>query len=404
MLMNGLRKFGLAVALLIYFPLLLTFANVFSFNRTIARPEVVKQNLKQAGVYGALSKFILEQTQKNPEVTGSPIITKSVEQVVTPEGVQSVAEPTIDNIYAWLNDPQGKAPLAVAIEPLKKKLIETVNENLKQQLSGLPACTKASPARTSDPLTINCIPPGTSVESLLAQVQQQLASQNVLPQSDTVNLNGDTPENPVSPEIAQPDATAQPVNNKPASPVDTQSLQLLAKIYRITKASEPYLIGLVVLATIGIIALSRPFTQGVKRLGKLIIPAGLILFFTAWVTNIFATKYFGVEPGTAPTIATAFEEALKLTALQMIRIARTFSIVYLASGFALLFGGIIASKVFDKKKPANPDQIEKDNMLPDDDKKLEDKPDEKAKPVEPPKEEKVAEPTEDPSETKIDVK
>jgi hypothetical protein len=88
--------------------------------------------------------------------------------------------------------------------------------------------------------------------------------------------------------------------------------------------------------------------------------------------QFFLERYVGLAPGAKPTIASTFEEALKLTGKQMFDIIVKFSIGYLVLGVVLIIMGMVVGRSTKKEHPESKEHIEQDNLLPpeEDTKKL----------------------------------
>lgn len=391
--MQFLRKFALGLALFLITPLLLILPVFVSLNATIIQPTFVKQTLVKADLYMALSSFITEQASKSTDVASNPIVKTSLEQVVTPTALQQIVEPAIDSTYKWLNNPDSKFDLSVSLEPLKKAFNQALEQNLQTKLTSLPTC-KSSTITSADPYNLDCIPKGSDVQQLLKQAQSN--NQNIFGDQQSIPLS-ESQEAPKTPE-----APAQPSIKEQSPKFNNNQLKLYAKVYHWVKVGTPVVIGLTVLSALAIMLLSAPKYKGVRRMGVFLLTCGLLLLITTVITN-FGLHTFLPVPATEGTLGTAGIKVADAIAKQVTSINRTFTFIYIGSGIVLIITGIVLGKIFKgKQPPAEP--IEKENMLPDDDKALEDKkpepkPEAKEKPAEP-----IQEPAKEPEAPKEEKK
>jgi hypothetical protein len=384
--MQFLRKLGLGLALALYMPLLLLLPTMVSLNATIVKPTFVKETLVKAQFYEGLNSFIVEQVSKNPDMAGNALLITSIQQAASPAELQKIIEPPVDGIYKWLDNPEEKFDVKVSFEPLKQNFIRIMEQNLQTKLTTLPRCPTRSVPST-DPFEMTCLPQGVSVQQVLDQAKAE-AEQNkeILGEEQGISLGEPAP-------APQAEGTTQPTNKKETPQFDTNQLKFYAKLYKWVKVGTPWIIGLTVLATLGIALLSKPRYKGLRRLGVLLIISGVILLATSLVTA-FALRTFLPTPATGGSLTAAGSKVADIISKRVLSISQIFTMVYAGVGIVSIIASIIIGKVAKGKHPSSP--IEQENMLPKDDSlankpepKIEDKASETKVEKDTPKEKKI---------------
>lgn len=339
--MQFLRKLALTLALLLYAPLLLILPTVISLNATLNKPTFIKEKVAEAKLYPALSTYILEQINKSTEASASPLIGQTATEVFTPTALQEVFEPVVDSIYTWLDNPQEKFDISINTKSLQDSFKAKLDQNLGTQLATLPPCSRSLQPTSTDPYQLNCIPAGVSIESIRTEAQAQINQNRDLAEQETISLT--EPEQPTPVESQSPDAAPVETKKTEAPQLNIDQFKMLAKIYRITKASTPWIIGLLVITTAVILALSSSWIQGVKRTGIfLAVNGGLLLISSVGTSFLFRTLL--PVPATDESIGAAGREIADLLTRHMLATTRNFAIAYLVIGIIAIISAIVLKK------------------------------------------------------------
>lgn len=341
--MQFLRKLALTLALLLYAPLLLILPTVISLNATLNKPTFIKEKVAEAKLYPALSTYILEQINKSTEASASPLIGQTASEVFTPTALQEVFEPVVDSIYTWLDNPQEKFDISINTKSLQDSFKAKLDQNLGTQLATLPPCSRSLQPTSTDPYQLNCIPAGVSIESIRTEAQAQINQNRDLAEQETISLTEDSTAAPAPEAPQSPDAAPVVSEQTKAPQLNVDQFKMLAKLYRITKASTPWIIGLLVITTAAILALSSSWIQGVKRTGIfLAVNGGLLLISSVGTSFLFRTLL--PVPATDESIGAAGREIADLLTRHMLATTRNFAIAYLVIGIIAIISAIVLKK------------------------------------------------------------
>lgn len=396
--MHFLRKLGLGIALLFYTPLLLLLPTLVSLNATVIKPSFVKETLVKAEFYQGLSSYFIEQASKNESTAGNSLVISSLQQTATPDAIQKVIEPTVDNTYKWLDNPDGNFDVSVSLKPIQDSFLKALEQNFGQKLSTLPKCTSKTATVPADTTQITCIPQGTSAQQILDQAKTEFSqNKDLLGEQENIAL-GETTSDPAA-QQTDPTTDDSPQKKKETPKLDTSQLQTYAKLYHWIKVGTPIALGLTLLATLAIALLSRPRLKGVRRIGIFMVTNGVILIATSFVMA-YMLKTFLPVPAAGESLAVSGSKAADIISDKVLSINRLFSYIYLIGGVVTIITSLILQKVL--KKNAQPSHIEREDMLPEDT-DLDEKP-APDKPAEPEESVSEAAPVEKPIEKKIAIK
>lgn len=362
----GMRKFIVVIIGILYLPLLLLVPNVIALNHTVGSQTFVQQTVQEAGLYSAAANQVIGEVSKSSDISTSPLAQEALKRTLTGEALQKLAEPFINQVYQQLNQAKPTVTAQVSLQALQAEFTKQFEQLARERLATLPSCGRSAP-RNIDPLTVSCLPAGANIESLITQaklpIEQQ--AQQALPADKTISLDKEQP-------------AAGDTSNSPDGQQIRQNLEHVGRIYRITKASEPFLIGAAILFTAGLLALSRPWTKGFKRVGILSLIAAGCLFITTIAMStlnvLLAGTFIVTAPDAAPArgteLAKAVERAVELLINQASSIQRLFCIIYVSLGLAAIITYLFVRKkgAVEPKKPVQ--HIEEDNLLADDNKDL----------------------------------
>lgn len=272
MLMQGLKKFGLVVAVALFGPLFLLSIFSLAFNRTLGDRDYIKQTIVEAGFYTAIGDTIKTEAVGGSDST-DPLITAALQAAVSGDNLQNTLEPLVDGTYSWLSGDTQQPQFNLAVEPLKADFQETLTASLTARAASLPACTTAAPAG-EDIFTYSCIPPGTDVNAVINDAVTKI-SNNASVFSDEVVADGS-----VSTQEAQELGINDPTQNLPSE---------LPKLYQFLNDGLWFFVAGTLLAGLGTVLLSLTWLHGLRKLGVLLVINGvgvLVLgLILSWVVS-----------------------------------------------------------------------------------------------------------------------
>lgn len=332
--MNGLKKFGLGVAVVLFGPLFLASIFSYTFNQTLGDQEYTKATIDEAGFYSAVGETIV--TQAGGETGGEPLITAALTAAVSGDRIQGTLEPLIDGTYGWLSGDAQQPSFSLQIEPIKANFEQSLTSALQTRAASLPACTSAIPASGEDIFTYSCIPPGTDVNAVIADAVSKVSG-NASVFSDEVVSDGT-----VSTEEAQSLGINDPTQNLPDA---------LPKTYQFFTKGLPFFIGGTLLTGVGILLLSRTWLHGIRKLGVLLLINGMgILVLGLALQYVVGSLVPTTSVEATESTVNALEQASKVILSDNAGMLKVIGILSTVLGVV----GIISSTVLLRKAPRTP--------------------------------------------------
>jgi lysophospholipase L1-like esterase len=358
--MNRARK--VFVYLLSFFLLatLLGTAVSTSTNNTLGKPKKVEAYLAQSKLYDHFIAYTADQAKKtngDTDQSGSVSLSDAAVQAAaqssfTPQVIEKNVNTFIDSNYAWLEGKTATPEFKIDLSEQKLTFAQKVGQYVTTYTAGLPACANDQLAaqQSQDPLAATCRPANVTPEAAGAQVTQRLST------------TGDFLSNPVvTPNSINPEASQQ---SKPYY----QKLSHLPKAYQLSQKLPYIFAGLSLLAALGIIFISLERRKGVRKVGIVLLIAGISLVavkFTADMAfrraedRVFNTASVGQLQQSLTDFAHRIEASV-------VRIDLWFGIGFLLLA-AIIFIVLTATRNKDGKG-ASPDTPAKEEAEPDDDK------------------------------------
>jgi hypothetical protein len=252
----------------------------FSASRALAKPNV-QATLKQSKIYDNFGVYVTEQAQKSlakqqPVAGEIPFDSSSLKQAAKtafpPQLLEQSVNTFLDANYAWLEGKVDQPKFLIDLSAAKQSFAEQVGQYAKERLAGLQICNPAQLAQLPnpaniDPLTAPCRPAALSPADAGSKITQQIAasdsflSQTVLtPQ--TLNPEGQDQQQPYYTKLSQ----------LPQAYQLGQKLPIIAAV-------------LALLSTLGIILLALTRRKGIRRVGIVLLTAGLLLVILKFVSD-----------------------------------------------------------------------------------------------------------------------
>lgn len=350
--MDSLKKVGLWLSALIFGPAIIAAASAFSFSRTVGNTEYVKQTFNEVRVYEALGNFIAEQTSKTSG--GEEVLfQKTLAKTATEDRLKNIAENSIDEAYAVLEGDKPANQFNVDVSEFKKAFFANLETNLTKQLTALPACNYANLPTSADVLSYSCLPPGTDVDSVVAQVKKEATSGNQLLKSGQLSVNS----------FDQNEAGDQPKTQKSEQ---AETLQKAADLYQLSLWILPVSLAFALLSAVGVIVLSKSKLRGSRRLSMLLLGNSAILIVVSFIIRIMARNFPLNKAEGKLTPGPAFEKAGQVVAIDFATMAMQIGIALFIIGVGLV---VLFSVLIAKKEPKKVDEGQKPADKPPSDKK-----------------------------------
>jgi hypothetical protein len=335
--MNRVRKGFIYLLSLFLLATLLGTAVATSTNNTLGKPEKVETYLDRSRLYDHFIEYTTDQAKKSNGDTdqsdsvslSDAAIKAAAEESFTQALIKQNINKVIEANYAWLEGKTATPQFSVDLAAQKQTFAEKVGQYVTTYSAGLPVCTDPSVAaqQTRDPLAATCRPAELSPEAAGAQVTQNLATTGDFLSDPTVTPNNINPEkNP----------TSQPYYEK---------LSQLPKAYQFGTKLPYIFAGLSLLAALGIIFLSSPRRKGIRRVGIVLLIAGLGLVALKFLSDYAFRRaehriFNNANVGQLQQSLTDFLHRIEMS---MVRTELWFGIGFLLLA-AVIFGTLAATR------------------------------------------------------------
>jgi len=282
--MIWLRKGFVYLLSIVLLVCLLGLAGVTGVSRNLSHPDKLENWLTASKIYDHLTAAVLNQSQKSGnDNSGSgsvslsdPAVQQAAQTAFSPVLLQDSVNSFLNSNYAWLAGKTATPEFNIDLSSAKQNFAKLVGQAAATHLAALPVCTPAQLAQISipvDSLSITCRPVTLSPQAENARITQ------------SVNGSSDFLSNPV--------ITASSVNqtqkSSPSQPY-YQKLSWAPKAYQLS-LKLPWILGaLVLLSTLGIVFIAPEKRRGVRRVGIVLMEAGIILIIEKLVADALIKK------------------------------------------------------------------------------------------------------------------
>jgi hypothetical protein len=244
----------------------------FTVFSLVVQPAHLKQWVSSSGIYKTLPGILLDHADQEQETNDLGVslknteVQKAAKQAFSPQFIQNSTEQFIDGTFNWLDGTVAKPDFSINIGAAKAVFANNIAAYAVQRYQSLPACAPNTPPTSDDPLTIDCqVPIGFDINQEAELLKTQItSSKEFLPQSV---LTADT---------LQQDNPQDSVFTKTAIPKAYKRLQTLPLI----------LGGLALVLAVVIILSAATKAAGIKRVGVVLVAAGLLAGFAIWAGSI----------------------------------------------------------------------------------------------------------------------
>jgi hypothetical protein len=251
-----------------------------STNLNLTHPEKLQTWLNQTNFYSSFVANELHDAQQSASndlgagrvSLSDPAVEQAVRSVFSPALLQQYTSTFLNSNYAWLEGKTDVPNFRIDLMSAKQKLAQQVGQRVQTRAAGLTACSAAQLTQlqttlNTDPLSVPCRPPSLSPQTAGKQA------------TDQINASSDFLNNPV--------ITAKTLNpnGKNQGQPYYQKLSALPKLYRLN-LKLPWIFGsLALLSTLGILFVSSTRRRGVRRVGWVLLAAGVLLIIVKFVAD-----------------------------------------------------------------------------------------------------------------------
>jgi hypothetical protein len=282
--MIWLRKGFVHLLSIVLLVSLLGGAAAISFDRSLSHPGKLEGWLADSKIYDHLPAATLVQTQKSGTDGGpgsislnDPAVRQAAQTAFPPDLLRHSANTFLDSNYDWLAGKTATPSFSIDFSAAKQNFAKLVGQAAAAHLAALPACTPAQLAQLSipvDSLSVSCRPAILTAQAEGARITEAVGNSNDL-LSDPVVTAG---------------SLNQDIKNSQGLPY-YQKLSWAPRAYRIT-LKLPWILGaLALLSGLGIVFIALSRRRGARRIGAVLLLAGIILIVEKFVADALVKKF-----------------------------------------------------------------------------------------------------------------
>ncbi len=276
-----IRKLVVLLLSLVLLVSLLGIAFSTSSNMAFSHPDKLESWLNQSKFYDHFVAMVADETEKaaggtsqsGPASPGDTAIRQAARVAFPPQILQQDVSTFMDSNYAWLEGKTSHPDFMIDLTAGKQSFAAQVGQLVEIRLTGLPVCSNAQLAQLGasqniDYLTITCRPPSLTPQAAAVQTAQQ------------INGGGSLLANPVITA-----SSINPKGNNSQGRPYYQKFSAAPKIYRLGLKLPWILSGLAFLSTLGVVFIAPRKRKGVRRVGVVLLEAGIILVAVKFVAD-----------------------------------------------------------------------------------------------------------------------
>lgn len=243
-----------------------------SANVNLSHPQKLETWLGQSNFYDSVVNNVLDIAQKSASndvgagrvSLSDPLVRQTVKSVFSPQLLKQYTDTLLTSNYAWLEGKTSSPQFTIDLTSAKQKLAQQVGAAVQAHVASLPTCSSAQLAQlqttlNTDPLSIPCLLPGLTPQIAAAQASAQITGSSNFLNNPVITANALNP------------------NGSNQGRPYYQKLSSAPKLYR-WGIKLPWIFGgLALLSTIGIVFIAPRKRKGVRRVGVVLLLAGVIL-------------------------------------------------------------------------------------------------------------------------------
>ncbi len=333
-----LKKITVVFALFVYTAVLIGFSASVMVNQTIGKQEFVQSTLTEANIYQPLRDKIREFVVTSDDFEENELYLAALDKTLTTDTVERLANEEITQFYGYLRGELPEYTPAINIEPLTQQFKGHIESSLIERLESLPECSQFLQPTTTNPLLIECVPPGVPIEPLVqVAVAAELADNELFSQKN-IDLT----------EIAD---TQQVVGDATADQEIAQAIESneLSTGYQRSQFMPWVAALLAVILGVVAVLLSSSKIKGLRNLAWATITAGLCIIALGRSVLYNRRRLGGsVASGDNTSLNIAAEQVLSITLASMSGILVIIGAIFSALGVIAL---ITSLRIIKKNQP-----------------------------------------------------
>lgn len=335
--MNILRKIGVSLSAMLLTTALFSVAWSSVAISTIHNRNTIKGWLDETNAYSRVVDIALEKLKTSKEADSQnlpmddPLIQDAAKTAFSPEFLKEQVELVLNNVYSWLDGSVPTLSFSIDLSEAKQKLAAGIGAYVEARVAGLPVCATKSTV-DFDGFTSICRPKALSA----TQAGQEVAN-GILTGKDFFQ---DT-------TLSSDDIKTKDSNGKEVPIGDTEQAKIVRTSYQVAGFAPLALGVLALLGALGVIFISRDHLAGVRRVGVVLLSAGVVFLVTSLALG--ALKELGDKKVNESTTSSAAEKALFVDMVKVVSddirsVLVKFTAGYLGVGVAAVAGVIILKK------------------------------------------------------------
>jgi hypothetical protein len=306
-----------------------------SGNIAFTHPDKIESWLSQSHFYDSFITNAIDQAQKSADnSSGSqvslhdPAVKAAAQKAFSPQLLQQDITTVLNSNYAWLQGKTSTPNFNIDLTGVKQNFANQVGQAVETRFASLSTCTTAQLAqlaglsqslRNIDPLSIPCRPPGVT-----PQAEAALVKQDVLSNTSFLGSN---------PAITA--SNANPSLENQSQPY-YQKLSAAPKLYRISVALPWVYAVVALLSTIGIVFIALSKRRGLRRIGVVLLEAGIILVIIKVLADRALPHLESRVLANSGTLKSSLTGFLQRAESQLTKIDLWFGIAYLVLALVIL--------------------------------------------------------------------
>jgi hypothetical protein len=304
-----------------------------SFDRSLSHPGKLESWLSDSKIYDRLPAAALVQTQKSGTDSGAgsislsdPAVQQAARTAFPSDLLRHSANTLLDSNYDWLAGKTATPNFSIDLSSAKQNFAKLVGQAAATHLAALPVCTPAQLAQLSipvDSLSVSCRPAILTAQAEGARITEAVGNSNDL-LSDPVVTAG---------------SLNQDLKNGQGQPY-YQKVSWAPKAYRAALKLPWVLGGLALLSGLGIIFIAPSRRRGTRRIGAVLLLAGIILVIEKLVADAFVKKFANttLHNTLASQLKQPISDFLHKGEPQLVQPYLWFGILFVIAGLIILVG------------------------------------------------------------------
>jgi len=266
---------------------------VLDLNHALA-PAKLEGLLANSKIYDHVTASVLQQAEKSSSDGGNsgsvslsdPTVQQAAEAAFSPDLVRQSVNIFINSNYDWLAGKKATPDFKIDLSSAKQSFAQQVGQAAQTRLATLPVCSPQQLAQLSIPvdlMSVNCRPSTVDPKTEGTQVTQE------------VNDSSDFLSNPVitasslnQNQLGQASSTSQ---GQPYY----QKLSWAPKAYQFGLKLPLIFSGVALLSALGIFFIAPERRRGVRRIGAVLLVAGVILVVLKAVADASVNKFANIS-------------------------------------------------------------------------------------------------------------